>query len=89
LLAEILQSQKYLFSNTQWSEHILIKVQKHFEKIANTRPNVIMGPKEDAGIAYFTEFNGEKYGIVISHESHNLHRRLCHMRAQRLELAAM
>ena len=33
--------------------------------------NIIQGPKEDAGIVFFTEFKGERYGIVIGHESHN------------------
>ena len=58
--------------NTEWSEHTSYKSSKSILKQLPTEgPTVILGPKEDAGIAFFTEHNGERYGIVMSHESHN------------------
>ncbi|MFH1134016.1 MAG: phosphoribosylformylglycinamidine synthase subunit PurL [Nanoarchaeota archaeon] len=56
----------------EWSEHSSYKSSKPVLKLLPTEaPNVILGPKEDAGIVFFTEHQGERYGIVISHESHN------------------
>ncbi|MBR9699876.1 phosphoribosylformylglycinamidine synthase subunit PurL [Candidatus Woesearchaeota archaeon] len=58
--------------NTQWSEHSSYKSSKDILKQLPTEgPTVILGPKEDAGIALFTEWQGDKYGIAMSHESHN------------------
>ncbi len=58
--------------NTQWSEHTSYKSSRDVLKQLPTQgKNVILGPSEDAGIAFFTEHEGEKYGIVMSHESHN------------------
>ena len=34
-------------------------------------PNVILGPVEDSGIVELGYANGDRYGIVVSHESHN------------------
>ena len=34
-------------------------------------PTVMQGPAEDAGILHLGEFRGERYGVVIAHESHN------------------
>ena len=34
-------------------------------------PNVMLGPQEDAGIVFFTEHEGKRWGIVMAHESHN------------------
>src|SRR3989338_10661152 len=34
-------------------------------------PTVMLGVGEDSGIIYITTINGERYGIVIGHESHN------------------
>lgn len=34
-------------------------------------PNVMLGPSEDAGIVEIAKINGRRFGIVISHESHN------------------
>jgi len=31
----------------------------------------MQGPAEDACILHLGEHNGEKYGVVIAHESHN------------------
>ena len=35
------------------------------------RPNVVLGPGEDAGIVHSATHEGERYGIVVAHESHN------------------
>ena len=58
--------------NTQWSEHSSYKSSRTILKTLPTKaPNVILGPVEDSGIVELGIINGEKYGIVISHESHN------------------
>jgi phosphoribosylformylglycinamidine synthase len=58
--------------NTEWSEHTSYKSSKEILKQLPTEgPTVILGPKEDAGIAFWTKHKGERYGIVMSHESHN------------------
>ncbi|MBU0731444.1 phosphoribosylformylglycinamidine synthase subunit PurL [Patescibacteria group bacterium] len=54
------------------SEHTSYKSSREYLKLLPTKaPNVILGPKEDAGIIEIDEIDGEKYGIVIGHESHN------------------
>lgn len=57
----------------QWSEHCSYKSSKRFLKtFPTTSPHVILGPGEDSGIIAITdEPKGERFGIVISHESHN------------------
>ncbi|MFH1850083.1 MAG: phosphoribosylformylglycinamidine synthase subunit PurL [archaeon] len=58
--------------NIQWSEHCSYKSSRETLKLLPTAgPTVIQGPEEDAGIIKFTVFNGEQYGIVMAHESHN------------------
>ena len=58
--------------NIQWSEHSSYKSSKDTLKMLPTSgPTVILGPREDAGIIKFANIDGEQYGIVISHESHN------------------
>ena len=58
--------------NIEWSEHCSYKSSKETLKLLPTSgPTVILGPKEDAGIIKFANVDGEQYGIVISHESHN------------------
>jgi len=58
--------------NIEWSEHCSYKSSKEVLKLLPTSgPTVIQGPQEDAGIIKFAQFNGEQYGIVIAHESHN------------------
>lgn len=58
--------------NIQWSEHSSYKSSKKILKqLPTTGKKVILGPKEDSGIVEFCTIDGEKYGIVISHESHN------------------
>ena len=59
--------------NSEWSEHCSYKSSKATleEFLPTDAPNVIQGPEEDAGIVFFTEQGGKRYGIVIAHESHN------------------
>src|SRR3989338_1460246 len=65
-------TELYIF-NTQWSEHSSYKSSRAILKalLPTQAPNVILGPVEDSGIVELGIINGEKYGIVVSHESHN------------------
>lgn len=57
----------------QGSEHCSYKSsRKHLKKLVTDGPNVILGAKEDAGIVEVArDQKGRRYGIVMSHESHN------------------
>lgn len=57
----------------QGSEHCSYKSsRKHLKTLTTDGPNVILGAKEDAGIvAVARDKQGKRYGVVISHESHN------------------
>lgn len=57
----------------QGSEHSSYKSsRKHLKQFVTTGPDVILGPSEDAGIvAVATDSAGRRYGLVVSHESHN------------------
>ena len=57
----------------QGSEHCSYKSSRiHLKTLTTDGPNVILGAKEDAGVVHVaTDKNGEQYGVVISHESHN------------------
>ncbi|PIR74145.1 MAG: phosphoribosylformylglycinamidine synthase subunit PurL [Candidatus Magasanikbacteria bacterium CG10_big_fil_rev_8_21_14_0_10_47_10] len=57
----------------QGSEHCSYKSTRHLLKqFVTDGPNVILGPGEDAGIVEISrDTSGQKYGIVMSHESHN------------------
>lgn len=57
----------------QGSEHCSYKSSRPFLKLFPTDgPGVILGPKEDAGIVELArDQNGMRYGIAVSHESHN------------------
>ena len=58
--------------DAQWSEHCSYKSSRHhLKKLPTTGSTVVLGPAEDSGILYLGEYNGERYGIVIAHESHN------------------
>ncbi|MDQ2679894.1 MAG: phosphoribosylformylglycinamidine synthase subunit PurL [Candidatus Eremiobacteraeota bacterium] len=58
--------------DAQWSEHCSYKSSRHLLKtLPVSGPTVMQGPAEDAGILHLGEFNGERYGVVIAHESHN------------------
>jgi len=57
----------------QGSEHCSYKSSRvHLGAFVTEGPNVILGPKEDAGIVgVATDNTGKRYGIALSHESHN------------------
>lgn len=57
----------------QGSEHCSYKSsRKHLKTLVTDGPNVILGAKEDAGIVSVAkDKHGKRYGIVMSHESHN------------------
>ena len=74
--AEILGRPMTLTEATVWSiegsEHCSYKSSRHHLKHLPTEaPNVILGPAEDAGIVELVRHNGERWGIVMGHESHN------------------
>jgi phosphoribosylformylglycinamidine synthase len=58
--------------DAQWSEHCSYKSSRvHLARLPTEGPDVILGPGEDAGVVRLGEWNGETYGIVVAHESHN------------------
>jgi phosphoribosylformylglycinamidine synthase len=58
--------------DAQWSEHCSYKSSRHLlRKLPTDGPTVMQGPAEDAGILHLGEWNGDTYGVVIAHESHN------------------
>ncbi len=58
--------------DAQWSEHCSYKSSRHhLKKLPTTGESVIIGPGEDSGVVALGEHNGERYGIVVAHESHN------------------
>ena len=75
--AEILMRPPTLAECVLWgiqgSEHCSYKSSRPFLKqFPTTGPTVMLGVGEDAGIIEIAQDNnGKKYGIVISHESHN------------------
>jgi phosphoribosylformylglycinamidine synthase subunit PurL len=58
--------------DAQWSEHCSYKSSRHqLKRLPTSGTFVVLGPAEDSGILHLGEHNGERYGIVIAHESHN------------------
>lgn len=58
--------------DTMWSEHCSYKSSKPTLKtLPTTGKDVMLGVGEDSGIVYFTTHQGKRYGIALSHESHN------------------
>jgi phosphoribosylformylglycinamidine synthase subunit PurL len=56
----------------QGSEHCSYKSSKQYLKtLPTSAPDVILGPGEDSGIVELCRVKGDRYGIVVSHESHN------------------
>lgn len=57
----------------QGSEHCSYKSSRpHLKQFVTSGPDVILGAKEDAGIVSIaTDLAGNRYGLVVSHESHN------------------
>ncbi len=62
-----------LLWSIQSSEHCSYKSSRqHLKQLPTDGPEVILGPKEDAGIISVAVDNtGKRYGIAMSHESHN------------------
>lgn len=62
----------YIF-DAEWSEHCSYKSSRSTLKefLPIQAPNVIQGPEEDAGIIELATIEGEQWGLVIAHESHN------------------
>ncbi len=58
--------------DAQWSEHCSYKSSRQFlRRLPVDGPTVMQGPAEDAGILHLGTWNGDAYGVVIAHESHN------------------
>jgi phosphoribosylformylglycinamidine synthase len=58
--------------DAQWSEHCSYKSsRRHLRKLPVEGPTVMQGPAEDAGILHLGTWEGDRYGVVIAHESHN------------------
>lgn len=75
-IAEVLGRTPTLTEATLWgiqgSEHCSYKSSRRYLKQLPTKaPNVILGPGEDAGIVEIARIKGDKYGLIIGHESHN------------------
>ncbi len=55
-----------------WSEHCSYKSSRRFLKTLPTSGSrVLLGPGEDAGILHLGTHDGERYAVVVAHESHN------------------
>lgn len=75
-IAEVLGRTPTLTEATLWgiqgSEHCSYKSSRRYLKMLPTEaPNVILGPGEDAGIVEIAKIKGDRYGLIIGHESHN------------------
>lgn len=56
----------------QGSEHCSYKSSKpHLKMLPIEGPNVVLGVGEDSGIVEIAKVKGDRYGLVVSHESHN------------------
>ncbi|HVR46460.1 MAG TPA: phosphoribosylformylglycinamidine synthase subunit PurL [Candidatus Binatia bacterium] len=58
--------------DAQWSEHCSYKSSRHhLKRLPTTGARVVLGPGEDAGVLHLGVHDGERYGVVVAHESHN------------------
>ncbi|MGA8535262.1 MAG: AIR synthase-related protein, partial [Candidatus Tumulicola sp.] len=58
--------------DAQWSEHCSYKSsRRHLKTLPSGGAGVVLGPGEDSGILHLGEHRGERYGVVVAHESHN------------------
>ena len=56
----------------QGSEHSSYRSSRPFlDHLPTSAPNVILGPSEDAGIIEIAQDGDDRWGLVMSHESHN------------------
>jgi phosphoribosylformylglycinamidine synthase II len=71
-MGRVLTDTELFAFDAQWSEHCSYKSSReHLAKLPTTGPTVLLGVGEDAGIVRLGEWQGETYGIVVAHESHN------------------
>ncbi len=71
-LGRIPTSTELFAFDAQWSEHCSYKSsRRHLRKLPVEGPTVMQGPAEDAGILHLGTWRGDRYGVVIAHESHN------------------
>jgi phosphoribosylformylglycinamidine synthase II len=58
--------------DAQWSEHCSYKSSRHhLKRLPTTGARVVLGPGEDAGVLHLGVHDGERYAVVVAHESHN------------------
>ena len=75
-VTELLGRDPSLTEATVWgiqgSEHCSYKSsRKHLRGFPVQAPNVIVPVGEDSGIFSLIEHDGERYGVIVAHESHN------------------
>jgi phosphoribosylformylglycinamidine synthase II len=58
--------------DAQWSEHCSYKSSRHhLKRLPTAGGSVVLGPGEDAGALHLGVHEGERYAVVVAHESHN------------------
>ncbi len=58
--------------DAQWSEHCSYKSsRRHLKRLPTNGAGVVLGPGEDAGVLHLGVHNGERFAVVVAHESHN------------------
>jgi phosphoribosylformylglycinamidine synthase subunit PurL len=58
--------------DAQWSEHCSYKSSRHhLARLPTSGARVVLGPGEDAGVLHLGTHAGERYAVVVAHESHN------------------
>ena len=75
-IPELLGRDPTLTEATVWgiqgSEHCSYKSSRnHLRELPVSAPNVIVPVGEDSGVFSLVEHNGERYGVIVAHESHN------------------
>ncbi len=75
-IEEILKRPPTLTEAIMWgiqgSEHCSYRSTRQYLKNLPTKaPNVILGPVEDSGVVEIARDGDEKWGLIMSHESHN------------------
>ncbi|MBV8066556.1 MAG: phosphoribosylformylglycinamidine synthase subunit PurL, partial [Candidatus Eremiobacteraeota bacterium] len=58
--------------DAQWSEHCSYKSSRHhLSRLPTSGGSVVLGPGEDAGAVHLGAHEGERFAVVVAHESHN------------------
>jgi phosphoribosylformylglycinamidine synthase II len=58
--------------DAQWSEHCSYKSSRHhLKRLPSSGASVVLGPGEDAGVLHLGAHAGDRYSVVVAHESHN------------------